>query len=695
MARVERERSKRRFRVILAWVFTALIVGVYFALPEGEEASPLALRTQQETSDADNDALRLEILEVTPADASPGSAVTVTYVGADDASRVEVFAGKVPMEILARHEGSVVARVPATLPEGRVKLRAVQGSERSKPYDLRLKSTSWRKPFRNLIGGFALLIFGIGVLARGAREAAGIGSAHALARVAGRGPAALGLGAAVGALAQSTTAAAGLLAGLVASSLLAVGPAAIAFLGAELGAATAPLVTGLIDPREGLVVVAIGVLWHSLASDRRSIAFARLLLGAGLISLGLQTLRPGFELFVQDPSLLSLVARLNPQSVADLALCALLGALLVALLQGPAPVVVLVLVLAQTTAQWDLRTALAVLAGSGLGAGIGALVTTPAGRRCRRFAILNLLLGAASTLIAAATVQIWSHAADLIVPGVPHEMNWGKRVLLPNLGLHLGVAFALSQLASVFALMPIVPFLARWLERRYPDAPPRPLASVGDPLGVIRAQLANVLDIQSEALIPLGELVRSASRSAGRLAEHGLAEAHAALEELLIGPVAGLEDTSSGRLLARAAFTSLQLQRSLEGLHRQAERLVDSRVAASSGAADVEPLVPADAATLKDMHELLVEGLSGVRAALATDTPLDVELARAREIRMNGLEARTRGGAMFGSREALGMRSHLGVLELVDAYESAGNQVYRLAEALGESYSALGVERTG
>jgi hypothetical protein len=28
----------------------------------------------------------------------------------------------------------------------------------------------------------------------------------------------------------------------------------------------------------------------------------------------------------------------------------------------------------------------------------------------------------------------------------------------------------------------------------------------------------------------------------------------------------------------------------------------------------------------------------------------------------------------------------LGVLELVDAYETAGNQVYRLSEALGESY---------
>jgi hypothetical protein len=293
-------------------------------------------------------------------------------------------------------------------------------------------------------------------------------------------------------------------------------------------------------------------------------------------------------------------------------------------------------------------------------------------------------------VFAAATLRIWSHAADLIVPGVPHEVNWGKRILLPNLGLHLGVAFGISQLAAVLALLPVAPWLARWLERRYPDAPPRELPSVGDPLGVIRSQLVNVLEIQADALSPLGELVQAASRSAGRLAEHGLAEAHSALEELLVGPVAGLENTSAGRLLARAAFTSLQLQRSLEGLHRQAERLVDRRVAASSGSAEVAPLAESDGATLKEMHGLLLEGAKEVLSAVSTQTALDLDLSRAREIRMNGLEARSRGGALLGNREALGVRSHLGVLELVDAYESAGNQVYRLCEALSESYVELG-----
>ncbi len=685
MSRVEGERLRRRWRLVLAWLLTALTIAVYFALPSGEEPNAAGSSANDAADSAES--RRIEILEVSPSDATPGGALTVNYAGADDDAHVQVFVGKTPMEVLARRRGSVVARLPNTLEPGHVKVRAVDGRERSKPYDVRLHAPNFRKPFRNLIGGFALLVFGIGVLARGAREAAGLGGAHALARVAGRGPSALGLGAVVGALAQSTSAAAGLLAALVASSLLAVGPAAIAFLGAQLGAATAPLITGLIDPREGLVAVAVGVLWHGLATDRRSLAFGRFVLGAGLIAIGLQTLRPGFEPFVQDPTLVSLVARLKSDTFVDLGICAALGAALVALLQGPAPVAVLVLVLAQTTAQWDLRTALAVLSGSGFGAAVGALVTTPAGRRCRRLAVLNLLLGAASTLIAASTVGLWSYVADLLIPGVPHEIQWGKRILLPNLGLHLGVAFAFSQLACACVLLPVAPWLARRLERRFPDVAPRPLSQVGDAVGVVRAQLSAVLGIQSTALASLKELVHGGSRAAGRLTEHRLAEAHVAHEELLAGPVSALGDDAEARVLGRAAFTALQLQRSLESLHRQAERLLDTRVVASASGRDVVPLDSDDAATLAEMHGLLAEGLGTLFDVLDGKAEIDLEHSRAREIRMNALEASVRGGLLEAKHsESFGVRLHFGVLELVDAYETAANQVYRLSEALGESY---------
>ena len=250
-----------------------------------------------------------------------------------------------------------------------------------------------------------------------------------------------------------------------------MGPAAAAFLGAQLGAATAPLlVTGLIDPHGGgLLAIAIGVLWLVLATDRRATSIGRLVLGAGLIAYGLQAWRPGLEPLLSDPELLAVADRLNADTLGGVAMCALLGTALVAALQGPAPVLVILLGFAQTHGHGDLRTSLAILSGSGLGASIGALLAIPSGPRGRRLAQLHLVLGALSTLFAASTVHLWSALSDWLVAGAPHEIQWGKRLLLRNFGQHLGVAFALSQVAVAAVLLPFVSWLARVIESRWPD----------------------------------------------------------------------------------------------------------------------------------------------------------------------------------------------------------------------------------
>ncbi len=667
-------------KLLLAWLLTALIVSVYFSLPDGDE--PLGVSADGAALDQPIPA-RIEVVSVTPADATAGSAITVQFAGATHPEQVTAFLGKSePLQVLSRMEDALVVRLPQKLTPGRVKLRVADGQERSKPYDVRVKLENWRKPFRSILGGFALLIFGIGVLGRGAREAVGLRSTHAMARWAQRGPAALGMGVGLGVLSQSTTAAASVLSGLVNGGLLALGPAAAAFLGAQLGTASAPLLlSGLFDPREGLLVVALGVMWLAFASTRRGTALSRLTLGVGLIAFGLQTLRPGFEPFVQDPGLLSLVIKLRATDAASVATCALLGAALVAVFQGPAAVCVLVLVLAQTTAQWDLRTALSVLSGSGLGAAIGATLTSLSTKRSRKLLLLNLMLGLGSTLLAASLVDVVAHVADLLVPGVPHEVRWGKRVLLPHLGVHLGVAFALSQLTAALALLPVSFPLARLVERWFPQDTPTLLPSVGDATRVTQSRLLDVCEAQLSALTPLRDLALAGDRDAGQRVELALAEAQALLDELIAGPMMALGDAPDSRALRGAALTSVQLQRSLEGLERQAARFVDARVALSGDGRPRE-LAAEDVAALEQMHDLLVDTGGSIRDALRGRASVDLDSARASEIAMNALEARLRKGVLEGDPQTV--RSHLLVLKLADAYEAAGNQLYRLSEALSE-----------
>ena len=52
-----------------------------------------------------------------------------------------------------------------------------------------------------------------------------------------------------------------------------------------------------------------------------------------------------------------------------------------------------------------------------------------------------------------------------------------------------------------------------------------------------------------------------------------------------------------------------------------------------------------------------------------------------------------RGSLFDDARGSARVGSHLTVLELVDAYESAGNQLYRLVEALGQSAAEASAAR--
>lgn len=679
----EPSHSRRRLRIALAWTLSALLVVVYLLLPEG--SSDRAFDASGSTAhDAEPD--KLDIVDISPSSAGPGSALAITYVDPVGQGPVRAFAGKQELEVLASRPGSLVARLPLNREPKRIKIRVVRGSERSKPYDVQIEAPGWQKPFSSLVGGIALLLFGISAFSRGAREALGLDSAALLARFSRRRAATLGVGAAIGALLQSTTAAAGLLVGLVSSQLLAVGPAAAAFLGSSLGATLMPFATGIIAPREGLLVVAVGVLWGALAPDRRFAAVGKVVLGAGFIAFGLYLLRQGFEPFVSSPALLPMVDRLRGDSFGGVALCALVGALLVLVLQSPAPVVLLVLGFAQTTGHWDLKTSVAVLSGAGLGSGVGSLLTMPGSAQGRRFVQLNLLLGIASTLIVASSVALWAGLADRLVAGAPGDASWGNRVLFPNMGMHLAVALALSELAVVLLLLPAIPPLVRLLERSFPERPLRALPSVGDVIGVVRSGLNGALSRLRAGLAGIAVLALEGRRDAGRGAEHDLADARSALEELFTGPVSALPNSDEGGELSRAMFATRQLQRSLESVWQKAEQLLDARIALSS-LGDARSLHPEDEQVLREMQSLLAEGVAAVLTALETREALDGDAARSREIRMNGLEARARTALLGAARERTPGAARLAVLELADAYEAAGNQVYRLSEALGSALS--------
>jgi Na+/phosphate symporter len=662
-----------------------MLVGTYLWLP-----SKRTIDEQEPDVDEVSEPLKIDIVGISPAQPYPDGLLVIDYINSQEPVQ-KVFLAKEEIPILSQRttgerKGTVVARLPKEVPSGRAKVRVGKQGDRSKPYQIRIEARDWRMPFRDFLGGLALLVFGIGVFARGAGEAAGKGSADTLQKFGKHSLVTFGFGAVLGGLAQSTVAAAAFLAGVTASSLMTSVGAAAAFIGAQVGAGTVPLATGLLDPRVGLVIIALGVLWLSVAKDRRTSALARLALGAGLVAYGLHLLRSGIEPLVVDKTLLRLSAGLQADSVAGVAVCVLIGAVLVAFLQGAASALFVIVGLMQTMGQLDLRVVLAVLAGSGLGAGVGALLTTRGGVKGRKLSQLHLLLGAANTLVAAATVKLWALAATGLIPGREPIATFGANTLVPHLSAQLVVALVMSQLAAALAVLPMVPLFNRWLKRPSTEEQAEPTPG-DDAVEATRSSLLTVLRLQREAMSLISGLVLAAQRALGRDAEHCLSDARAELDDLLSRVVRVLPNAGEGLELRQLAFACLQFQRSLEDLLFRAERFTDRQVALSARGRRAAGLAEYEGVT-REMHQLLLEAVDASLAAIEKHERIDQEAARAREIRLNALEAQSRRTALESSGDSLVIQVRLDTLEVLDAYERAGNHMYRLAETLSGGIAA-------
>ncbi|HET6339165.1 MAG TPA: hypothetical protein VFG30_38360, partial [Polyangiales bacterium] len=314
-------------------MLTVAVIG-YALFEEYAERVP-----ESELDDADNDDVepdRLRIESAKPLELSPGAAVVVNIAGTSgNDSPVKVEVSKTTAEVLYRDGEQLVVRVPPALPYGQAKLRLLQGDRKSKPWVLTLRPLPRSEILRNVIGGLALFILGLRTVGRSLRAYAGRRIRGALSTLTKGFVRPAALGAVTGFLTQSTTSAAGLLAGLLAARMLQLRAAVIVLVGTQLGASAAAVLLPLLATREALWVVTIGVLWVLLAESRVSSALGSVVVGAGLLFLGLGMLQGGFAPLVSDPQILPYLSHFQSGSFATIAACVGAGALLTALLQGP------------------------------------------------------------------------------------------------------------------------------------------------------------------------------------------------------------------------------------------------------------------------------------------------------------------------------------------------------------------------
>jgi hypothetical protein len=194
--------------------------------------------------------------------------------------------------------------------------------------------------------------------------------------------------------------------------------------------------------------------------------------------------------------------------------------------------------------------------------------------------------------------------------------------------------------------------------------------------------ICRALAEQEQVLTWCALIAPSGSLALAGRAERALIGTRRELESALTRPVPALAAAGLDRLHA-VLLCSLQLQSALEATLRQAERLAEARLAEADPNVGFPELPEARAGVLRTLHELLRDAFAASIDSLSRGDAQSLEDARAREIRVNAAEAGLRADvSSTGGRGSV--RLDLALLEVAAAYESVGNQLYRLAQLCSE-----------
>lgn len=304
-----------------------------------------------------------------------------------------------------------------------------------------------------LVGGVALLLWAARLVRTGVERAYGGTLRRFLRRAAGSRLGASGLGLAVAALLQSSTATALLCTSFVERGLLSVGAGLALMLGADVGTTLVVQVLSFDLGALAPALLAVGVALFMLSGTARPRQIGRILVGLGLLLLSLELIARA-STPVRDSSVLGeVLAALEGLS----GISVLLGAALAWLAHSSVAVVLFLVSLASAGVIGG-GLALDLVLGANAGSGLIALgLTARSPPRARAVPLGNLVFRIVGVL---AVVGFVDRLAPLLA-----ELEAEPARLLANF-------HTLFNLALALVWLPFVPLAARLLTRLMPEGEP-------------------------------------------------------------------------------------------------------------------------------------------------------------------------------------------------------------------------------
>jgi phosphate:Na+ symporter len=302
----------------------------------------------------------------------------------------------------------------------------------------------WIKLAMGMVGGLALFLYGVDLLAGALKQTQGSRFQKLLERTSANRFAALGSGTAATVVLDSSSVVIILLITAVDAGLVPFAHALPVILGANIGTTFSSQVFAWNVDTYAPMLIAAGLIWKALAKSDGAKLRATILLGLGLVLFGLNIIGTAAEPLQDHPEILQLLRRLENPMLGLLA-----GAIATIAIQSSSAMMGIVITLAGG-GLITLPAGIAIMLGAEIGTCADTLLATIGrSRSAVRAGIFHLVFNLVSALIGVLLVEQLAAVATMTAQ---------------DIGQRIANAHVLFNVTGALLVLPFVRLLARGLE---------------------------------------------------------------------------------------------------------------------------------------------------------------------------------------------------------------------------------------
>ncbi len=320
-----------------------------------------------------------------------------------------------------------------------------------------------------LVGGLGIFLLGMKNLSDGMQAVAGSSLRRMIAAVTNNRFLAVGVGALVTCIVQSSSITTVMVVGFVNSGIMTLTQGAGVIMGANIGTTITGWILVLNIGKYGLPILGAAAFVYLFGKGDRWRYWAMVVMGVGMVFFGLELMKDACSQIEKLPQFASWFQKFQADSYFGVLRCALVGCVLTMLVQSSSATLGITISLAYQGII-DYPTAAALVLGENIGTTITAfLASLGAASNARRAAYFHVMFNVLGVTWITAIFPWYIDLIQTLVHGeVGQSVTRGGQLVYPHTTAAIAATHSLFNVANTLVFLPFLRVLVRLLERLVP-----------------------------------------------------------------------------------------------------------------------------------------------------------------------------------------------------------------------------------